>query len=688
MFAVQAAALIVFAGSPAVPYAWPLDLPQVITSSFGEYRAGRFHAGIDLHTGGIGIPVRAPADGHVARVGCSPYGYGKALYLEINDGNLVVFGHLNGFAPAVQEYVHKAQHAAKNYTVNLTPEPSAFSVRRGDVVAFSGETGVGKAHLHYEIRDSLGCPINPRLLGIAWPDVTPPEIHKLLMAPGGPDATVNGDLLPAVINVRATGRNRYTCEAVLASGRVGFGLDVIDPENAGSSKLGVYTLRTVIGEKEIFNIRMDRFSYDNRENEIVSYYPFLPDQGCFLLQWRWPGNVCDIFQQTKSDGWCPVPSTATDVRIEAADADGNAAVITVPLQPDTRPAPPAPTKGGAGNGKVDIACVGTWLVVSATFPSLEPQSPVLTVDGAKPGAAFRRINDTTFRAAVIPDSGAREITLRVTHDRLPPFEQRLFVFHRGAPTRTVDMDGATVTVKSKSPYGTLYLRAFPAAQLSPAPFPIRGTAFRLWPGTMPIDDPVEIALPVPDGIQKIARAGIYRDCGPYWMLESDKRADDRFIASTRRLGVFAVLEDDKPPAISNIVVEKSANGAPRRPSIRATVSDVGSGVADVTVTCDGQWLLMAYDPERNRIEWEKDEDLPENPQELVWTVSDKAGNTTSVAGKFHAAGSKPPAGKGPAAKAPATRKAPSKPTGPRKASVKAPDSIKSSAHSRPRGPKP
>ena len=89
------------------------------------------------------------------------------------------------------------------------------------------------------------------------------------------------------------------------------------------------------------------------------------------------------------------------------------------------------------------------------------------------------------------------------------------------------------------------------------------------------------------------------------------------------------MEDDKPPIISRVVPLPGASIASRRPEIRARVSDTGSGVSEITATCGGQWLLMEYDPERQLIEWVRDEDLPAGEQQLVFRVSDRAGNVTT-----------------------------------------------------------
>ena len=618
-------------GGPENAYAWPLDLPRAITSSFCEYRAGRFHAGIDLRTGGIGKEVRAPADGYISRVRCSPTGYGKAVYLRLEDGNTVVFGHLDDFQAPLRAYVQHAQHAARSYTVNLYPEADAFVVKRGEAIAFSGQTGIGVPHLHYEIRDPQERPFNPRLLGITWPDTTLPVIRKLLVAPADPGSSVNGDIAPLVRDVCTTSPGHYTCAPIRAFGRIGFGLDVIDPANNGENVLGIRTLRTLCRGKEVFCIKNDRISYSRIRNGAVAFHPFLLDKGRFLLQWRWPGNVCEIYGQTQSDGWLDVPPEPVEVRLEAEDFLGNKATLTVPLRPDTQPPPAVPDRGETGRGAVELTCAGAWLVVTATFTAPEQESPILEIDGIVPtkGGAFRRVNDTTFRAGVLPSSSADALTLRVLHDRIASYTRRICVFQRGAGDRTETVGVITITVNSHSPYGALFMRAFPTLPTAPPPIPLRGKAYRIWPAASPIDAPVEIAFPIPGDVAELSRVHMYRETESGWRLVPTRRSKDRLVIASSHFGAFAALEDDVPPIISDVVIEKDL----KRPAIRATISDVGSGIAGITVTCNGQWLLMEYDPERDLIEWERDHDLPEGPKELVFTISDAADNAATATRK-------------------------------------------------------
>ena len=86
------------------------------------------------------------------------------------------------------------------------------------------------------------------------------------------------------------------------------------------------------------------------------------------------------------------------------------------------------------------------------------------------------------------------------------------------------------------------------------------------------------------------------------------------------------MEDDQPPVIENIRI--AGNG--QRPSIRATVRDVGSGMDSVEAELGGRWLIMAYDPEQDLMSWEQDHDLPEGAHTLTLRAEDRAGNVTEA----------------------------------------------------------
>lgn len=102
------------------------------------------HSGIDIPTY-VGTPVKAPADGYIARVHDAK-GPGYNYILLIHGGDVsTVFGHLSGFA------VNEGQ-----------------TVTAGTIIGYTGgapgTNGAGLSsgpHLHFEVREK-GSPINPR----------------------------------------------------------------------------------------------------------------------------------------------------------------------------------------------------------------------------------------------------------------------------------------------------------------------------------------------------------------------------------------------------------------------------------------------------------------------------------------------------------------------------------------------
>ena len=88
-----------FSQTEAFPqYPNPVKIPVYLSATFAEIRSNAFHAGVDIRTQGVeGKEVFAVADGYVSRIGVSPFGYGKVIYITHNDGFTSVYAHLSKF---------------------------------------------------------------------------------------------------------------------------------------------------------------------------------------------------------------------------------------------------------------------------------------------------------------------------------------------------------------------------------------------------------------------------------------------------------------------------------------------------------------------------------------------------------------------------------------------------------------
>ncbi|MFP6581066.1 MAG: M23 family metallopeptidase [Candidatus Hydrogenedentota bacterium] len=614
------------------PYVWPLELPRALTSSFGEYRANRFHMGIDLRTGPIGKEVFAAEVGYVSRIRCSPYGYGKVVYLQLDDGNTAVYAHLNDFIPEFRDYVRRAQHDRKKYTVDLYPDPGEFRVKRGQLIAYSGQTGIGVPHLHWEIRDRAGVPTSQRLFGLEWPDKTRPIFRKLLVIPTTPDTTLNGDYFPVVVSARKQRTGEYTVEPIRVKGSIAVGVDVYDSANGGASKLGVHAIETSVGERSVFSMVHDRIGYAHSGDGTVAYHPFFRSRGKFLMQRQWPGVQTELYKTASANGIVPIDEGDQTLQIEAADFYGNDSVLRVPLVHDARRVRAPVQSSDSGSGTVMMDSVGQWLLVTAAFSSAESVLPILLEFGVPSETAiFRRVNDTTFRAAYVPESGVTEIGLSVDHpragwdgesDRL--IEHRFWIPETGG--RAV-LGGVALDASNSESYGRVFLTVGTSPTGSASGLTPIGSGFRIWPTEAPFKKPLEITLPWPKSTNPEGSGfGVYRKQGKKWSWIDAKATAEGMRFATKHLGQFQIMADTTAPSLRFRRPASGARVSSTRPDISLSVIERGSGIARWTAEYAGEWMLMAYDPEQNLLFWERDESLPSGPGEFSITVWDEAGN--------------------------------------------------------------
>ena len=113
-------------------YILPVDIPIQLSGTFGELRKNHFHAGLDIRTRGReGLPIRSIKSGWINRLKVSLSGYGKALYIEHNDGLVSVYAHLKKFNPRIESYLKKKQYSRKSFSIELFPVKNELKVNEG-----------------------------------------------------------------------------------------------------------------------------------------------------------------------------------------------------------------------------------------------------------------------------------------------------------------------------------------------------------------------------------------------------------------------------------------------------------------------------------------------------------------------------------------------------------------------------
>lgn len=227
----------------------PINPFNGFTSSFCEFRTTHPHGGLDFSTGQKnGVEVIATMDGEVRQVKITYRGYGKALYLYHNNNLLSVYAHLSHFHQSIEEYLKPFyQKSIYPGTVEINP-PIKF--KGGDIIGFSGETGEGYPHLHYELRKDNN-PINP-LPYFTFEKNSKVIIKKLIITPESPFSSINGKFTKVALN--------FPINEINISGIFSLGIEAYDFYNG--NKRGIQKIELFIDNELVSIIEPDIFSFD------------------------------------------------------------------------------------------------------------------------------------------------------------------------------------------------------------------------------------------------------------------------------------------------------------------------------------------------------------------------------------------------------------------------------------------
>lgn len=337
----------------AADYLWPLPDSRTLTGGHADSRADHFHGGVDLRARSP-LPVVAPTDGWVERIGINPAGYGRTLYFRLADGNTAVFGHLSSYEPELQTLVRDSQLVAGTYRVDFSFQDSTVAprYRSGEVLCYTGASGRGPAHLHFEIRrgavqlDPLGFyrprdTERPVIVGVSWAkysEFTPSFAGHALTLNASP--RINSDE-PIAFFLRTYDPGPWGRNAVPTAVRVFRDNDLISEDRCVEIDLQ--------GPQDVYAKLVYR-EYKHNDRDVRRLFDWLP---------RNLGSDAPL-----AAGW--IENFSGNVRIEVEDRDGNVTSRTIPVViGGTKLAPPLPQR----TELLDYILTGDELAMSWAEPS-------------------------------------------------------------------------------------------------------------------------------------------------------------------------------------------------------------------------------------------------------------------------------------------------------------------------------
>lgn len=314
----------------------PFDFPILLSGNFGELRNNHFHSGIDFKTQGAeGKPVHAVQEGYVSRISVSPWGYGNGLYLTHPDGTTTVYGHLQRFAPSIAEYVKAQQYEQESFNVNLFLTPEQLPVKKGEVIAYSGNTGSsGGPHLHFEVRDTESeevlDPIEYFKEKIT--DTRPPKIQGILICPMEGKGVVNGSSRKLELKpVTAKNGKQTLTGKIEAWGEIGLAVKAYDYMDNTTNIYGVKEITLRLDSQVVYHSNLDRFAFDETRflNSYVDYEQWKEHRSFYMRSFIEPGNRLR-FMDAANRGIVRIDEEKTyHLTYTLADAFGNIAKLSV-----------------------------------------------------------------------------------------------------------------------------------------------------------------------------------------------------------------------------------------------------------------------------------------------------------------------------------------------------------------------
>lgn len=316
----------------------PLDVPLILSGTFGESRSDHFHFGIDLKTQQReGLPILAIADGTVTRIKISHWGYGKSLYVTHPNGYTSVYAHLQRYSSEIEAYIKKMQYQKKSYEIELFPDSGMFRVTQGSTLGYSGNTGTSTGpHLHFEIRNSgTQKPSNPLLYGYTVSDTVKPTVEALFAYPLSKDAAVNQSAEKIQLHFTPQPDGTLSANKIIASGTLGFGFSGFDRQNMGTNKNEVYSVRQLVNGKVYSAYTFESLSF--KENDYLNALIDYAHLKCFKQQiqkcFREPYNELEIYGTLYNDGKIEIKEGFFyTVELHIADIAGNTTKLIIPVE--------------------------------------------------------------------------------------------------------------------------------------------------------------------------------------------------------------------------------------------------------------------------------------------------------------------------------------------------------------------
>ena len=578
-----------------------------LSGGFGDLRTNHFHAGIDIRTGGAeGLAIYAAADGYVSRIRVMRGGYGNVLYITHPNGYTTVYGHLKNYSSRIEQYLRQQEYNQQTWDIELTPAPNEINVRKGEVVAISGNTGAsGGPHLHFEIRDAAENAINPMKFGF-WEiqDSQAPVIERVILKTLNAYSRVNGEFgRVSVAPIRVSEGNFSLPTVIKAHGIIGLELNAYDRSQTSPFRMGVTGVEVQVDGITTYKLNLEKMPFDiSKDMNVHIDYEIAETNGvriqkCYVAD----GNRLSTYETDEKQGKIHVNDGKThQVFIKLNDSYGNTSTMSFSIQGDTPNENFVEELADESNyvGNISTSITENTLAIRAKNAKIS--SAILQYRGLPTSVplAYSRGKESVFLHDL--NKGIADfVQVENSSDRVD-IKQEILPNGGGfysEPNLQIDFANAL--------YDTLYLRTA-----------VGGNRLSINSEKIPLKDFINVTW-TPSGVAISPKTSIYyvndgrKYLGGTWL-------GNQIQFKTKELGDFQAISDYDAPNVRPTKIDST--------ELRFSISDALSGIKTFNCYVNGQWVLMDYEYKSNRIWSIKMDESQTFSGDLRLEVTDNVGN--------------------------------------------------------------
>ena len=596
----HSAAQSLFMPADSVNYLWPTNASRQLSSTFAETRSSHLHAGLDIRTWGReGYRVFATRDGIIHRIGMSPFGYGNVIYMKHDDDSYSVYAHLNRFEPELQAFADSIRFLSYSADLDLIIEDQEFFYNQGDIIGYSGSTGVGPPHLHFELRTPDFKPFNPLLTNLRVIDTIPPVFRQLGIEFLDPETLHQNGF--EIHDARRSGQ-QYSFGEIEIDQPVGISVNVHDRANDTNNIYAVYSLAMVHESDTLFYSVADHFSYRNARHMFLDRsYPILAQtRRGFQRLYRVNGNELPIYRTKKDRGVINFDEGIYPLKIIATDINGNSSTASLTLN----------VKGKRKHHEITSV---------PAYPALPKSEPV-----DKP--VFLSVSHLNGERLIPgPTAGTDQSYYRIKN--LFPFKSGQIIQKNLVPGSvaflTTPDKNIWVQIPANALHDTLEVRLSVERVGNEIEFTFE-------PDRLPLNGPIYFNFILPEDFRHNDRLALFSNDkfrNRLFYLRSQKSG--RYLRATlNEISSLVLKEDDTAPWVGRARIDRNLAGnsvviIPARDQL------TGIDYRRSTITVNGERGVVEYDPEKNLLIYYNPDFTPLSQNRVQIDVYDGAGNQTT-----------------------------------------------------------